>query len=273
MGEVYLQICDFQNAFENLIISIEIFNKIGNIEEELNFLFILGKLWYSVGDAEELYQILNKYELITLTDSKWMEKKEINHVYLKLLYEVLSGKLILQESDILQLLSRCLKNEEKNYYVEITYLYSEYLINNGNFDKASELLNNKKIDEIIEQNIIFTAHRNYLFGKIAQAGQGKEEKPPIEYFETAYNLLEGQSISELTWKVIYEITNTYWERGNLHKAKKTRIYAYELINMIGDNITNSKIRTSYFSHPERKNALEKLILIGNQVQLNEFQKS
>ena len=43
--------------------------------------------------------------------------------------------------------------------------------------------------------------------------------------------------------------------------------------MIGENITNSKIRTSFFSHPERKRAFEKLILIGNQVQLNEFQKS
>jgi hypothetical protein len=43
--------------------------------------------------------------------------------------------------------------------------------------------------------------------------------------------------------------------------------------MIGENITNSKIRSAYFNHPERKKALEKLVLIGNQTQLNEYQKS
>ena len=126
MGEVYLQICDYQNAFENLLLSIEIFNKIGSKDEELDFLFILGKLWYSVGDVEELYQIVNKYEFITLTDSKWIEKKEINHKYLKLLYEILSGKLILPENEVLQLLSGCLINEKQNYYVEITYYIQNF---------------------------------------------------------------------------------------------------------------------------------------------------
>lgn len=42
--------------------------------------------------------------------------------------------------------------------------------------------------------------------------------------------------------------------------------------MIGENITNNKIRTAYFNNPERKKAIEKLILIGNQTQLNEYQK-
>ncbi|MDP2364834.1 MAG: tetratricopeptide repeat protein, partial [Ignavibacteria bacterium] len=273
MGEVYLQICDYQNAYENLIKSIEIYNKINNSEEELNILFLLGKFWYSVGDAEELYQTLNKYELITLTENIKSEKKEINQIYLKLLYEILSGKLILQETEILQLLYKCLTNEEHNYYVEIIYVYSEFLIKNNELNKAFELLNTEKLDEIIVQNSIFAAYQQYLFGKMAQANQGLYEKPPIEYFESALNLLEGQSITELTWKVLFEITNTYWERGNFHKAKKIRIYAYELINMIGDSITNSKIRTAYFTNPERKRALEKLIIIGNQVQLNELQKS
>ena len=43
--------------------------------------------------------------------------------------------------------------------------------------------------------------------------------------------------------------------------------------MIGENITNNKIRSAYFNNPERKKAIEKLILIGNQTQLNEYQKS
>ena len=273
MGEVYLQICDYQNSFENLVKSIEISNKIYNTEGELSFLFILGKFWYTVGDIEELYQILNEYEIISLKENKNLEKREVNHLYLRLLYEVFSEKLMMQESEISNLLNSCLKNEEHNHYIEIIYLYSEFLIKNGNLNRAVELLNSEELEKIIEQNSIFAAYQQYLFGKLAQVDQGLKEKPPLVYFESALDLLEGQSITELTWKVLFEITNTYWERGNFHKAKKTRFYAYELINMIGESITNSKIRTAYFTHPERKRALEKLILIGNQVQLNELQKS
>ena len=110
-------------------------------------------------------------------------------------------------------------------------------------------------------------------GKISQLDSTLTEKPAIEYFENAFNLLEGQSIVELTWKVLYEITMIYWERGNFHKTKKPRIYSYELLNMIGENISNNKIRTAYFNHPVRKKAIEKLKLIGSQAQINEFQKS
>jgi hypothetical protein len=73
--------------------------------------------------------------------------------------------------------------------------------------------------------------------------------------------------------VLLEIADIYSDRGNFHKAKKPRIYAYELINIIGENIIDNKIRSLYFNHPIRKNALNKLISIGSQVQFNEFQKS
>mgnify|MGYP003507256755 CR=1 FL=1 len=131
----------------------------------------------------------------------------------------------------------------------------------------------KDFNKFIQQNVIFMAQREFLFGKIAYYTQNENLESAIEYFERAYNLLQDESINELTWKILFSIAETYWERGNFHKAKKPRLYAYELINMIGENITSSKIRLAYFNHPERKKALEKLILIGNQTQLNEYQKS
>jgi len=134
-------------------------------------------------------------------------------------------------------------------------------------------LSDKDFIKNVEQNVIFKAQREYLFGRIAYFTQNEDLKSPLEYYESAYNLIEEESISELTWKILFIIAETYWERGNFHKAKKPRHYAYELINMIGENITSSKIRSAYFNHPERKKALEKLVLIGNQTQLNEYQKS
>ena len=272
LGEVYLQICDYQRAFENLTKSVSIFNKIHSDAEELDFLFILGKFWFAIGDVGELSRLVDKFEGRIKEKSKVSDNKNINYLYLKFLQEVLSGKLILEHNDVLQLLETCYSEEKHNYYLEILFIYSEYLINN-NFETSLKLLNEKRINDITNQSIIFKAQREYLLGKIAQVNGNINEKPSIEHFEKTYSLLEGQSIVELTWKVLFEIAITYWERGNFHKAKKPRIYSSELINMIGENILNNKIRTSYFNHPYRKNAMEKLKLISSQVQINEFQQS
>ena len=69
------------------------------------------------------------------------------------------------------------------------------------------------------------------------------------------------------------MAETFWERGNFHKAKKPRIYAFELLNTISDHISNSKIRNAYIERVDRKQAFEKLKLMSNSAKLNEYQKS
>ena len=273
MGEVFLQICDYQNAYENLLNCINIFNQINNKEEKLNYLYIFGKFWFAIGDVNELSKIITEIQVIIEKGGKEQDKIDINYLYIRLLKETLSGKLILSDNEISELLESCYSNEKYNYYLEILYLYSEYLLNNNNLSLAYKIINEKNINEIPEQSVVLIAQREYLLGKISQLDSTLTEKPAIEYFENSFNLLEGQSIVELTWKVLYEITMIYWERGNFHKTKKPRIYSYELLNMIGENISNNKIRTAYFNHPVRKKAIEKLKLIGSQAQINEFQKS
>jgi hypothetical protein len=69
------------------------------------------------------------------------------------------------------------------------------------------------------------------------------------------------------------ITELYWERGNYHKAKKPRLYALELINLIADSITKPRIRLKYLEKRERKEAMELLKKISIKAQTNEFQQS
>lgn len=98
-------------------------------------------------------------------------------------------------------------------------------------------------------------------------------KSPLEYFESAFSKLESESISELTWKVLIATTEVYIERGNYHKAKKPRIYAWELINLIAESVTNPRIRVKYLEKRERKNALDLLKKLNDKVKENEFQQS
>lgn len=273
MGEVNLQTCDFQNAFDNLTRSEELFSQLKNRDGQLNALFVLGRFWFVIGEIVELENTLNQYEYFLMIDEMKTEKNDFYFRYLKFLLLVNDGTysdIKIAVSSIMETSSRISENE---LYVDSILLTVERLLTLDKYDDAFSLLNDTDFIKFSEQNIFFKAQREYLLGKIAYFKQSENLKSPIEYFENAYNLIEDESISELTWKILFTIAETYWERGNFHKAKKPSYYAYELINMIGENISNRKIRAVYFNHPERKKALEKLITISNQTQLNEFQKS
>ena len=273
MGEVYLQICDYQNSYENLCRAGEIFAQLNNREEELNILFLQGKFWFILGGIDQLKKIIEQYEYYSLTLEGLSEKLRLNLDYLRLLIIFKESKGFEDKKAVMDLIEKAKIEGENVLATEIIFLFIEDLTGKKKFSEAIELLNDIDLVNYIQENIIFRAQREYLLGKIAYHTQYENLKSPIEYFEHAYSLLEDESIYELTWKILFTISETYWERGNFHKAKKPRHYAYELINMIGENITDNKLRSTYFNHPERKKALEKLVLIGNQTQLNEYQKS
>ena len=273
LGEVYLLTCDYQNAYDYLNKALNIFNQLNNKEEALNVIHLLGRFWFAIGNAEELEKTVNQYEYFLFTDDNNSERNKLIFLYIKLLLRINKSESIELNSEISSLLEIAKRIPDVNIYADSIIKISEHLVNLRKFDKVLFYLFDKDFIKNVEQNVIFRAQREYLFGRIAYYTQNEDLKSPIEYFESAYNLVEEESISELTWKILFTIAKTYWERGNFNKAKKPRHYAYELINMIGENITNVKLRAAYFNNPERKKAIEKLILIGNQTQLNEYQKS
>lgn len=273
IGDVYIQICDYQKSYDYLIKAFNLFDEIGSEEEKIHTLVALGKLWYTLGDFEQVYKAQDKIEQLS---SKIINNEEQNYFYLNILNYLLElnpKNTLLKNEKIEGFFDWIINNPEIETQSKILEAYSEYLLKTEQYDRMIKLLNSQNIDKITKENIILLAYKNYLLGKVYLIRPSDVEKSPIDYFEEAYNILERQSISELTWKVLYEISLVYYERGNLFKAKKPRLYAYELLNMVGENISNSKLRAAYFNHPERKEVLEKLVLIGNQTQVNEYQQS
>lgn len=273
IGEVYAQVCDYQKSYDHLTKAYELFDEINGEEEKINTLAALGKLWFTLGDFEQLYKVQDKIEQLSknVTASEGQ-----NYYYLNILRHLLELKPAnnwLRNDKLESFFDWIISNPDIEVQTEILEVYSEYLLKTEQADRLIRLLNSQIIEKITKENIILLAHKNYLLGKIYLEKPADGEKTPIDYFEKAYSILEGQSITELTWKVLYEITLIYFERGNLFKAKKPRLYSYELLNMIGENISNSKLRSAYFNHPARKEALEKLLQIGNKTQVNEYQQS
>ncbi len=217
--------------------------------------------------------MIGKYEYHFNTVENLSEKFRLNYDYLKVMKNVLNRESSSDNSEFLSLIEKCKELDESNLYVEILFLYVEFLIETRRFDESLKYLNDKELVNQIENSFLFRAQKEFLLGKISQYSKNENLKSPIEYFESAYSLLEDQSINELTWKVLFAMTEIFWERGNLPKAKKLRLYTFELLNMIADNISDSKIRKSYIERPDRKHAFEKLKLMNNRIQQNEYQKS
>jgi hypothetical protein len=102
------------------------------------------------------------------------------------------------------------------------------------------------------------AQREYFLGIISKNMKSDKLLPPLVYFEKAYDLIKDECITELTWKVLFEISELYIERGNLTKAKFFVTYTRELIYFIGEKIKSPHLRAAYLRNPERMLTLKKL---------------
>jgi serine/threonine protein kinase len=271
LGELYLATCDYENAHNCLIEARSEFNEIGNTEEELRVLFILGKFWFIIGDKEELSRIINQYEYYSYAKDSLSELSEKNYSYLKLMLKIIDNN-NLKVEEILELIEKT-SDSEVTQFGDIIFQSLEKMILNGQVSDVLLLLKSSFIKDTSDRITYFNAYRDYLLGRLVNQERIEGYNSSIEYFESAFNQLENESISELTWKVLVAITELYFERGNYHKAKRPRLYAMELMNMILESISNPRIRNKFLEKKERKEALELLKQLSNKVQANEFQQS
>ena len=102
-----------------------------------------------------------------------------------------------------------------------------------------------------------------MLGKISEKDQPLLLKTSIEYYTSAFETIKEFNVTELTWKIMFELGNSFFQRGNFSKAKEHMYYAKEIIFYFGNNIKNSHLRDAYFNKPERKEALQKIEKMGS----------
>ncbi len=271
LGEAYLNSCDYQNAYESLSEAQEKFNLFDNVEEELRVLYLLGKFWFIIGDKSELEKIINQFEYYSYTKSFLTVEFSTSYEFLKLMVQILNDDLISVDT-VISLIEK-IDEKNVNLYGELIFVCLEKFSNANRINEALYIIKRHEFTEIMNANNYFTAYTEFIKGLIVKNEKIDGMNSPLEYFEQAYSILENESITELTWKVLLSIAESYFERGNHHKAKKPRIYAMELINMITDSITNPRIKAKFLEKRERKTGIELLKKFNDKVKENEFQQS
>ena len=256
LGEVYLTTCNYEKAYSLLLEAQEIFEKQKNIEELAPVILLLAQFYTIIGQVDLLTEVRTHF--IKLLDNLKNKKLyELDIKFIDFMISINNNENIDVESTTL-LKEHYLKKDNNKNFVFITTHFSNYLIENKEFNNALEELNNSEFIKICKSNNIYMANREYLLGLVSRYFSYDDSLPAIEHFEEAYELLEKEGIVELTWKILYTLAETYTERGNFNKAKSFIIYTRDLINLIAENIETTQFKTAYLQKEERLNAMEKL---------------
>ena len=256
LGEVYFFLCDYSKALNALNEGIAIFNRIDNNEELCECLMLKGKIYYVLTQPIKLEEILKRHKDI-LGKVKLPLKYLLNLRYLTFLLQLLRN----ENHEILQLIN--LGNEykklgENRMMLECSLVLIDSQIKIKNYEEAFKYLNNQEFIELCSQNSILEAEREYFLGIISKNSNSEKLSSPLTYFENAYKLIKEENITELTWKILFEISDLYIERGNLSKAKYFVTYTRELIYYIAEKIESPQLRAAYLRNRERLITLKKL---------------
>jgi len=255
LGEVYLFICEYEKAIVSLNSAIEIFNKAQNWLEQSEAIFLLAKVYSKIGDYVQFDKIIEDLNNLA---SLYPDSERIK-LHLDFLKYIKRAELNqdIDFNDLYRVANDYLSQEERiNNFEAMTIIVNYYLLQ-GESPRAFDLLSDKNFTEICNSNIYLEIEKLYLIGKTTSENSVLYPEGSIFYFNEAYNLMSDLNVNETTCKLIFELSNYYFERGNIIKAKEYASYGRSLINLMADQFKNDRLKDIYLNRFYRKNAWEK----------------
>lgn len=262
LGEVFLINDEFQNALDAFEEARMIFAEAKNHLEEAEVLFLMGKLFNKMGDYEKLETVISGLEKILAADSS-VERLNYNLILLSSFKNFRLDQRV-NVDKVLEAADKYLEQEDKLNYFDAVALSIKYYVKTEMFENAYELLTNDNFTQVSASNKYLSAERFYLLGLIANSYKDVELANPIDYFEKALEILNELNVTDLTWKILLEISCFYFERGNKDKSDETANYGRSIIKYLGESIQSAPQKDIFFAKPERKLAWEKFTEILNQ---------
>ncbi len=257
LGEVYYATCEYQKAHDSFIESQKIFRELSNPGEEAEVLFMLGKLHYDIGNEQGMNDVIADFEKL-LKNNLLTDKQKTNFKFLELLNFLLRSNRINVWKDLINIRNEYGEKEDKTNFIKAGFVLADVLMNLEAYPTALKELNDQNFVAFSNQNPFFKAERNLLLGKISLINRHLNLPSPASFFEEAFEILQNEQISEVTWKVLLALANLFYERGNTGKVKDYAGYAKSLIQFLADKITDPQLRRMYLQKNERKAALERL---------------
>src|ERR1035437_1648763 len=258
LSEIYMLTCEFEKSIEAIEKSIKIFNNLKNLNEEMESLFLLGKLSFTIDDLQNL-NITIEVIKERINDEKIINKHKINYDFLMQLNSISNGNL-----DETVKSYRIIKDQYRELEDKINFFFAavqliKLLIKLGYYDEAASELGDNSFSALCSENKLYNAEKNYMLAilSINRSSFGN----PINYLLEAFEYINESSITELSWKVLYRLAEIYYERGNYSKSEEFNSYAISVLNYIFNNIKSEKIKSIIMDSPERKEVYQRLLIM------------
>lgn len=256
LAEVFIECCEYQKAYDSLNKAKKVFENLSIYEELSDVLFLMGKLFFRIGINQKLEEVIIELKRNNL---KFEQKSEPN------IYELLLNQMIyfrksvnMSVETLSQICSEFYKFEDSNNYSQSVLLLIETLIKLNKLNEALVEINNPNFIDLCQQNSILGAEREYFLGIISKSYASDKLLAPLVHFERAYDLIKDKNILEITWKILFAISEIYIEKGNYNKAKQYVVYVRELIYFISEKLESPQLRAAYLRSSERIETLKKL---------------
>ena len=171
-------------------------------------------------------------------------------------------------------MTKYLINEIKNKYRELNdrgnyskanILFCEACLFNENYSNAFNALNEKEFLQMCAENSLIKAHREFLIGEISAESEKLDLPNPFKCYSTAYEIMENNYITELTWKVLLKLSDIYYDRGNFSKISDYIFYAKKILYFIADQIKDNNLKDKYLNRPDRTAAINRIEFLEKEV--------
>lgn len=256
LGEVHLAVSNYQNSLDNLNKAVDIFEHLLNYDEEGEAFFLLGKLFYIIGDYEGLKKITALYKDLFSKDISY-DIHTRKYTMIELLSEINNFTQV-QYQQYQDILNDFHKENDKLNYLGFKFIIVSHFIEGAKYKEAYSELNEQIFVNELGQNSYAKAEKEYFLGIISEHLNEDSLLPPREHYEKAYELIKDEYISEISWKILYKLTEVYYDWGNFKKANYYLTYALELIHYFGDNIKDETLREIFYNNEIRRICLDKM---------------
>ncbi|NCS90516.1 MAG: hypothetical protein GW789_17515 [Ignavibacteria bacterium] len=123
---------------------------------------------------------------------------------------------------------------------------------------AYEMITLPEIENVCKTNPYLSAEKDYIVGIISEKTKDLQMSSPLDYYLSAYEKIKDLNIVEVTWKILFALSEQYFNRGMMSKTAEFVSYTKSLIYHTGEDLKDSQLKNSYFRKTECCLAFEKL---------------
>ncbi|MGE5315487.1 MAG: serine/threonine-protein kinase PknK [Acidobacteriota bacterium] len=121
----------------------------------------------------------------------------------------------------------------------------------GTADAASALLEEVRLLSIEHCYPLIEAEALFLLGGLAARQALQEQKPPILLYMRAFEVIQSQNVTEVTWQICHTLGQEYMKRGLHEKGALYLGYAKHSLEYIGGKISSPALRERYYTASRR----------------------